>query len=91
MALGNCVVVNGTPENRETLGDTGHWYDGKRGQAGLQELLGRLIENPAEVAAARPRARARAQTVFSWEAVTDSYERLFYDLTGQERSDRIRS
>src|SRR5262249_49567779 len=31
MAFGNCVVVNGTPENLETIDGAGLAYDGKRG------------------------------------------------------------
>lgn len=77
MGFGNCVVVNGTPENRETIGDAGFAYDGSIGAASLQEQLSRLIAMPEVVEEYRVRAQARAKHHYSWEAVTDAYEQLF--------------
>lgn len=90
LALGNCVVVNGTAENRETLGEAGYLYDGNRGEKALREVLQHLLGSPEEVAAMRSRGRLRAKEAFSWEAVTDSYERLFFELAGRQPPDRIR-
>jgi len=80
MAFGNCVVVHDTPENRETIGDAGLIYDGKAGGDGLRPVLQRLLDDPALAAAYRIKASARAASKFSWEAVTDAYEALFYDV-----------
>jgi glycosyltransferase involved in cell wall biosynthesis len=80
MALGNCVVVNGTPENRETIGDAGFAYDSSAGAAALRALLRRLLDDPAVVEEYRARAQQRATTVYGWEAVTDRYEELFHSL-----------
>ena len=33
MAFGNCVVTHNTPENLETLGEAGLWYNGQAGAA----------------------------------------------------------
>ena len=43
MAFGNCVVTNNTPENMETIGDAGCWYEGTIGADSLKEVLGRLL------------------------------------------------
>jgi glycosyltransferase involved in cell wall biosynthesis len=77
MAFGNCVVVHNTPENLETLGGAGLWYDGRAGARSLQPVLETLLGAPPLVAAYRRRAAERAATVYSWEAVTDAYEALF--------------
>jgi glycosyltransferase involved in cell wall biosynthesis len=80
MALGNCVVVNGTPENIETIGDAGFSYDSSQGASALRPLLQRLFDDPELVAEYRRRAEKRAAATYSWEAVTTSYEELFRSL-----------
>jgi len=80
MAFGNCVVVNGTEENRETIGDAGFAYDGTQGAMALRSLLQRLLDDPALVAEYRRRAEERARALYDWEAVTDRYEELFRSL-----------
>ncbi len=88
MASGNCVVVNDTPANLEVVGDAGIPYPGGRGADGLAEVLKRLIADPSIVAEYRRRAEARAHALYSWEAVTEQYERLFVDLTGGSLEER---
>jgi glycosyltransferase involved in cell wall biosynthesis len=82
MAAGNCVVVNDTPANLEVIGDAGIPYEGRCAPRALARELQELERDPAKVEAYRRRARARAQSLFSWDAVTDQYERLFQQLTG---------
>ncbi len=85
MAFGNCVVVHNTPENLEVIGDAGLAYDGKLGAAGLRPVLQRLLEDPDLVERYRRKAAARAAKLFSWDAVTDAYEALFYDVLAGRR------
>ena len=77
MALGNCVVANGIPENREALGDAGLVYDGRLGSAGLKPVLDHLLASPHTVDAYRARALAHADAHYRWEQITDRYEELF--------------
>ena len=77
MAFGNCVVAHNTPENLETIGDAGLAYDGKLGANSLRQVLQHLLSNPDLMAEHQQRARHRAQTHYTWDAVTDAYERLF--------------
>lgn len=91
MAFGNCVVVNDTPENLETMGDAGLSYEGQGGAASLREVLARLVNDPELVAGYRSRASRRVQSHYTWEAVTDEYERLFYRLRGQPLPGRLRA
>jgi len=80
MAFGSCVVVHNTLENLETIGDAGFAYDGTVGAESLRKALQRLLSQPALVKEYRRRARQRTQRHYTWEAVTDAYERLFYEL-----------
>lgn len=80
MAHGSCIITNDTPENLETIGEAGFGYQGKIGAADLQKRLKYLIENPDMVTDYAQKAQARAQTVYTWESVTDAYEKLFYQL-----------
>jgi glycosyltransferase involved in cell wall biosynthesis len=81
MGFGNCVVVQDIEENLETVSDAGLSYEGKAGAEGLRAVLQRLLSEPEIVEEYRRRGRARAQEHFSWDAVTRSYERLFYQIT----------
>jgi len=80
MAFGNCVVVNGTPENRETIGDAGFAYDGASGAAALRPLLQKISGDTQLLAETGRRAKERAAALYSWDAVTDRYEDLFAEL-----------
>lgn len=89
MAFSNCVIIHNTLENLETVGDAGFSYDGKIGAADLRRLLAELLARPDLVEAYRSKARVRAQTVYSWESVTDAYECLCYQLVGQPLPERL--
>ncbi len=80
MAFGNCVVTYNTPENMETIGKAGFGYDGKIGTDSLRHILQYLLSRPNEVKKYSLSAKERAETVYTWESVTDSYEKLFYEL-----------
>lgn len=82
MAFGNCVVVNNTLENLETIGNGagGLYYDGKIGASSLESVLRSLLTDPGKAAKYRQRAREHARNFYSWESVTDDYERLFTTL-----------
>lgn len=80
MAFGNCVIVNNTPENMETISNAGLAYDGKIGSTGLQHQLEYLVSNPELVNEYKDRAIKRARDYFSWEVVTEAYERFFKEV-----------
>lgn len=89
MAFGNCVVAHNTPENLETIGDAGFAYDGEVGPDSLRQVLRRLLSEPGLVQEYRQRARRRAQTHYTWGAVADAYERLFYQLCDKPFPERL--
>lgn len=91
MAFGNCVVVHDTAENLETIGEAGFAYDGAKPAQSLQHLLQRLMAEPELVAEYRQRARLRANSRYTWEAVTDEYEALFYQVSGERLPSRLQA
>lgn len=91
MAFGNCVITYNTPENLETIGEAGFGYDGNIGADALRQLLQYLLQNPDVVQEYAHKATHRAHMVYSWESVTDEYERLFYQLRGQPLPQRLQS
>lgn len=80
MALGNCVVVNNTPENLEAMGAAGLAYDGGVGSDSLRQVLRPLLQDPTLVMMYQARAQQHARTHYTWETVTDAYEALFNRL-----------
>lgn len=81
MGFGNCVVVNDTPENLETISEAGLSYDGDLGADSLRNVLQKLLNTKNLVDEYKNRAREFAKSRYSWDMVTDRYERLFFDLT----------
>jgi glycosyltransferase involved in cell wall biosynthesis len=91
MAFGNCVITNNTAENLETIGEAGFAYEGKVGAESLQEVLTQLLQDPDLVQEYRCLAQERANSTYTWEAVTDGYERLFYQALKKPMPDRLQS
>lgn len=79
MGQGCCPVVNGIPENRETIGDAGV-ASRENDPRDLARCLQRLVADPALVARLGARARARAERVYNWETVTRKLERIYRAL-----------
>lgn len=79
LAAGNCVLVNDHRPNAETVGDAGVYFSGKLGVDDLEAQLERLLNEPLAVEEYRRRAVDRAHE-YSWEAVTDQYERLLTEV-----------
>ncbi|GAB4191149.1 MAG: glycosyltransferase [Phycisphaeraceae bacterium] len=82
MAMGNCCIVNDTPVNLQTIAGNGLAYEGERGADSLREILEGVLDDPQEAQAYRDKAAQHAATAYSWEAVTDQYEKMCYELCG---------
>jgi glycosyltransferase involved in cell wall biosynthesis len=79
MASGGCVVANDTPENREVGGDSIGYFRLGRGET-LSGMLREWVANPLIREEFRARARKRARERYSWERVTEQYERVFGEI-----------
>ena len=89
MAFGNCTVVYNTPENLETIADSGFSYDGQIGADSLRDMLQHLLSNHDLATEYAARAQQRAEQYYNWETVTDAYERLFYQVCQKPLPDRL--
>ena len=77
MGAGNCVIAYDTPENREVVGGCGLLF------TNVTELTKHIqwaIDNPADVSVLGKKAQDRARAVYSWDAVTSQYEKLFENM-----------
>lgn len=83
MAFGNCVLVNDTEANCEVVGDAGLTYKGAKGPAELREKLSWLFSHPEDVKMYGAKARHRIREKYSWETVTEDYDRFFHSLLGR--------
>lgn len=76
MGLSRCVLVNGTPENIEVVGEGGIIYK-KNDVDDLREKLSWLLQHPEAREDFSQKARQRVAQFYTWDQVTDQYERLF--------------
>lgn len=83
MSAGNCVIVNGTPENIEVVDHSGLVYKMNNVEE-LRAQLQRAVDDPVLVREFGKKAAARAAEKYSWGAITAQYEHLFLELIGQE-------
>jgi glycosyltransferase involved in cell wall biosynthesis len=88
MVAGNCVLVNDHKPNVETVGDAGLYFDGAAGVEDLTRQLERILDDPQLVAEYRAKAIHRAES-YSWEAVTDQYERLLTEVVSAGKPGRL--
>ncbi|HOW97026.1 MAG TPA: glycosyltransferase family 4 protein [Kiritimatiellia bacterium] len=79
MGYGTCCLVSDIPENMEALGDAGAAF--RRGDAGdLADRLRALLTDPSAAEEYGARAAARVREQFSWDQITDQFERWYEDI-----------
>lgn len=79
MAVGNCVIANGTPENTEVLGNTGLLYS-INNIDDLRKKLKQVLDDSKIIIQLGQKAADRVRTYYTWDIVTDEYEKLFHEL-----------
>jgi len=85
MGFGNCVVVNGIPENLETIGDAGLSYR-KNDSEDLREKLKYLIANPEKVMEYRKKAENRVRYYYDWDRVSKAIEEVYETVIKGEKN-----
>src|SRR5262249_38706693 len=78
MGAANCVIAKDTPENREVVADSGLFFSDSETLRRQIELA--LADLPL-VERLRASAQSRVKEHYSWDAVTDAYEKLFRELS----------
>jgi glycosyltransferase involved in cell wall biosynthesis len=77
MGSGNCVIAKDTPENREVLADSGLFFTDPDT---LRLQIERILTDLSLVQQLRASAQNRVKQHYSWDAVTDAYEKLFREM-----------
>jgi glycosyltransferase involved in cell wall biosynthesis len=80
MGAGNCVLARDTPEHREVLDAAGLYYN-EVGE--LADLMREVLHDPSLVERFRREAMERVRRLYSWDRITDEYERLFGTLAAK--------
>jgi glycosyltransferase involved in cell wall biosynthesis len=86
MGAGNLVLAFATPENREVLGGTGLLFASRDD---LSSQLASVVagKGGAQFDELRHAARRRAESTYSWDAITTQYEQLFERISRRHRPD----
>ncbi|MEE4311956.1 MAG: glycosyltransferase [candidate division KSB1 bacterium] len=79
MGYGNCVLANEVPEHLEVLKDAGIYFK-KSDADDLQKQLQYLVDHPDIVAEYQKKAVNRIKEAYTWDLITDAYEKLFHRL-----------
>lgn len=77
MGFGNCIIAIRTQSNVEVLGDAGLIFEPENAISKLGEKMLFVAENEKLRKELKQRAFKRANQKYSWEAVVESYEKLF--------------
>lgn len=79
MGAGNCVVVNGIPENLETIGDAGVAF-ARNDPLDLCRVLQMLLDRPDTVECYRAKARQRVIPVYNWDTIALKHEVVYQSV-----------
>jgi glycosyltransferase involved in cell wall biosynthesis len=78
MGYGNCILALETVFNTEVLADTGLFFP--KDEEALAALMRRVEGDPTLVRELRLKGPARIRQEYTWEKVSDQYDRLFRDV-----------
>jgi glycosyltransferase involved in cell wall biosynthesis len=79
MGAGNCVLVNAIPENIETIGTAGLYFE-ENNIHDLTEKMIFLIGSPNLVRDYGIKAMAHAREKYSWDEIARRYEEVFIKM-----------
>jgi len=89
LGYGNCILALDTVFNREVLGKYGLFFE--KTKASLVEKIRYLLENPTVQAHMAKAAPNRIRERYTWDHITDEYERLFLRLCGAALPARLQA
>jgi len=90
MGAGTCVVVNGIPEQLETIGEAGVYYR-MNDLEDLKQKVQELIDNPSLRGFYAQKTKKRVERYYRWIDVINRYEILLKDVAGvQDAPDRCK-
>ncbi|MCK5833272.1 glycosyltransferase [bacterium] len=90
MGAGTCVIVNGIPEQLETISDAGIYYK-VNDLRDLTRKIQNLIDHPKIRNEFAKKAKKRVEKYYRWESVLDYYENLLANTAGVKLPSRRKS
>jgi glycosyltransferase involved in cell wall biosynthesis len=78
MASGCFTIAIDNPFNRDVLDDCGIYY--QENEESLVEKMRWALDHNSSLGAFKEKAQARIMEQYSWEKVTDQYDKLFYSI-----------
>jgi len=84
MGFGNCVLANDVPEHREVIKEAGLYFSAKNDND-LVNRMQYLLDNPTKVKEFAKLAFNRILECYTWDKITDEYEKLFLKLSSKKR------
>ncbi len=82
LGYGNCVLFLNTPEHREVTGNCAIPFSSV---TDLKNKLQMVLLKPTLVKDYRQKAMRRIKDQYSWESITDQYEKLFVSMSNGKR------
>ncbi len=79
MGFAKCVIANGTPENREVVGQAAKVYE-RNSVESLSAQIQELLSDNSLLLRLRMRAYERAREEYDWDKITNCYEGLLSSL-----------
>ena len=89
LGSGNCVLALNTPFNAEVLQDYGILFE--RDPLDLAGKWQHIEDHPEVASAYRTRAPQRIREAYTWDGITDQYEKLFLQLAAGDDPTRVHS
>jgi glycosyltransferase involved in cell wall biosynthesis len=84
MGFGNCVLVRNSNVNMEVIGDCGCYFDRKKLEESLAEVMQSLVDEPQKVMSYRGKVKSRIENYYNWEWITSFYEELFRKMLNKK-------
>ena len=81
MGFGNAIIYQDCAATREVIGKAGMPFGPVNAETSLAERLNELIEDPGKREAMKKAAVERARQSYSWEKVTDEYEKILGSMS----------
>jgi len=88
-ALGLPIVCSDLPENRAVLGDAALYFESGNSDS-LRRELERALDEPQRLSVMSAKARERALSDFSWDAITSRYVQIYRQVLLDEVAARSR-
>lgn len=86
MASGCYTIGINVSFSHDVLQDCGHYFD--KDPESLAERMTWALSHPEDLAPFKEKARVRIREFYSWDIITEQYEKMFYRLLKNQQGDK---